>query len=295
MSKPRNHHYVSRALTQNFTDANGKVPYYDKERDFFAVANSTKSIFSEEDLNTTKTKTGEIDYTSIEETLNRYFEQDFPKYFKKMTEALKSDGHTHLTESIEYLMRIGIIGNMRTREHQIETENAIFGSFDEITRHATDELRASFEHFMQSLTGVKNKLGTDFKELADRIKETMGEVIYSVFLAPENDYFILPDCTSAIHRAQLEDDVIHNGEVLKPIGEPIATVILPVSSKIVLVSQAKKICPQEQHGIYNLSSEVLYSYNKLFFEQAHKKVACQDKVYLYEFVARIKQDQLSGR
>lgn len=289
MSIPKKHHYVSEVLTKNFIDTNGKVPYYDKTKDYFALANSPKSIFWEENLNSTITPTGEIDHISVEATLNREFEQDFPKHYNLLVDALESNDYTSLIESNEYLMRMGIIGNMRTREYQIETENSIFGGLLEVTRYAVDELRESFDAYLQELSKVKNKFGTDFKQLLDGIVKIMDEIIYTIFLAPEDEYFILPDCTSSIHRSCLDDDIIHNGKVFKSFANQIDTVIFPVSSKILLVCQAKKVCPREHHGIYELRPEIMFKYNRLLFKSAHKRVACPDKDYLNNLVNRIKQ------
>jgi hypothetical protein len=75
MNKSVRHHFVSEVLTKNFTDDDGKVPYYDKLGDYIAVAKSAKAIFWEENLNTTIAPTGEYDCESVEATLNRHFEQ----------------------------------------------------------------------------------------------------------------------------------------------------------------------------------------------------------------------------
>lgn len=286
MSTPRNHHYVSQVLIRKFLDSDSNLYTYSKVNSCFEEKILSRFDFAEKDLNSTINKLGEIDHSSVEETLNRHIETGFNTHYDKIIAAITTENYSDINTSMEYLMRMGAVGDMRTPQHQIETQNSIMGSFRMIYEHASDELKAQIEHFENHTSGIKNKLPIDYKEISDKVLELMGEKIYSIFNAPQTDYFFLPDCSSVVIRSQLEDDTILNGEVLLNPSRSIGTIIFPINSKLVIVAQAAKICPQKTHGIYDLSNKTMESYNKMFLDAARDKVICQDKDYLKQFIGR---------
>lgn len=285
MSEPVLHHYLSQVLIRQFIDDEENLYTFSKTTGY-NEKKLHRSDFSIPDLNTTIDKFGNIDRYSIEKLLGKYFETDFPKHYNKIHEALGNGEFSKLSKSIKFIIKMGIIGDMRTREHQLEVQEWILGSLREIMKLATEEMQEEFLQFEKSQTGIKNKIPTDFKNTADRIYELMGEKIFSIFKAPENDFFFLPDCTSVVRRAQLEDDSIVNGEVLSNLSRQISTIIFPIDSKTIIVVEAAKICSQTKNGIFELSSECVDSYNKLFLKTARDKVICRDKQYLKQFIDR---------
>lgn len=285
MSEPRNHHYVSQVLIRKFLDSENKLYYYDKRYGSFGETKSTRFLFSEKDLNSTINENGEVDHSSVEETLNRHFENDFNNHYDNVISAISTKNYNELTQSLAYLMRMGIVGEMRTPQQRTESQNIILGTFEMITKYATDELKEKIERSMQRTSNVKNKIPINYKEISKKVTELMGEIIYSIFEAPQ-DFYLLPDCTSVVFRDQLEDDSILNGEVLLNLNRPIATVIFPINSKVIIVAQSAKICPQKSHGIYTLSSDTVYNYNKMFFEKSNERVVCQNKEYLKNFIEK---------
>lgn len=81
MSKPRNHHFVSQVHIKNFFNTtHSKIFIYDKILDNFYFKRTTKSLFSEKDLNT-KFDNGLKDFESLENDLNHFFEKDFPAHY----------------------------------------------------------------------------------------------------------------------------------------------------------------------------------------------------------------------
>lgn len=287
MNEPKLQHYLSQVLIRQFIDQEENLYTYSK-----TVGYNEKRLertdFSVTDLNTTVDKHGNIDRFTIEKILGKYFESDFPKHYKKILSALESGEYSKLTKSIKYIIKMGIIGDMRTPEHQFEIQESILGSLREITKHATDELKNEFLKFEKSQFGIKNKLPNDFKKTADKIYEIMGKKVFSIFKAPKTEYFFLPDCTSVVMRTQLEDDILLNGQLLLNPARPIATVIFPVDSHTIIVVQSAKICPQKTNGIYELSSETVDRYNKMFLDNARDKIVCKDKFYLRQFIDRHK-------
>jgi hypothetical protein len=79
MSIPKNHHYISQAPIKNFFNKEKNEIYlFDKNQNRRFKKNRAKSIFSEKNLNTKRTKHDKYDYSIIEEELNQNFEKDFP-------------------------------------------------------------------------------------------------------------------------------------------------------------------------------------------------------------------------
>jgi hypothetical protein len=286
MSIPRNHHYVSQVLIRKFIDNFNNLYTYSKEGSCFEEKILTRFDFAEKDLNSTINKYGEVDHSTVEETLNRHIETDFNTHYDKIITAITTENYSDINTAMEYLMRMGAVGDMRTPQHQIESQNSILGTFRMLYEHSSDEIKAQIEQFENHTSGIKNKLPIDYKEISDKILEIMGEKIYSILKSPINDYFFLPDCSSVVIRSQLEEDTILNGELLLNPSRPIGTIIFPINSKVVIVAQSAKICPQKSHGIYDLSSETVAGYNKMFLDAARDKVICQDKDYLKHFIDR---------
>jgi len=241
--------------------------------------------FAERDLNSTLTDEGEIDHKSVEENLNRYFESGFNKHYDLLINGFRNDDYESFLTSVKYLIRMGIIGDMRTREHQLEMEQALFGALNPLMESATDELRNGYFDYLEKTSGVKNKAGLDYDSLCNRIIKLMGEVIYSVFLSPKDSYFFLPDNSSIVFRSKLEPDTkLNDGTVLINPSMPISTVVFPVNSQTVIVAQSSKICPLNANGVFELSKEDVIDYNKLFITKSREKIICSDKAYLMDFI-----------
>lgn len=288
MSIPRNHHYVSQVLIRKFLDKDNNLYTYSKESGSIEEKKWSRFDFAEKDLNSTVDEFGQVEHSSVEEILNQHVETGFNNHYNKVMDAIFSNDFSELIESIKYLIRMGIIGDMRTPYRQAERQNIVLDSYRMISKRATKEIQDSLEEFESRTSDIKNKMPIDYKAIIDKTLDLMGETIYSVFEAPQSDFFFLPDCSSIVVRSQLEDDTIIDGIVFHNPTRPISTVILPINSKVVLVAQSKKICPQESHGIYKLSSNDVDEYNIMFLEKAHDKVICENKEYLNQFVSKYK-------
>jgi hypothetical protein len=287
MSVPKNHHYLSQVLLKKFLDSEGRLNYYSKSEKRIINKEYSRFDFAESFLNSIITNEGEIDHKTVEDNLNHHFESGFNKHYESLFRALKQNDHSLITSSISYLIRMGIIGDMRTPQNQIETHEVIFGALRQISLLGDKDLQHEFEDFLLSVSHVKNKLPVDYKNLTEGIEELMGECIYSLFIANQNDFFFLPDNTSVVIRSKLEPDIVFNGEILESMSMPIATIIYPIDSHNVIVAQSTKICPQENHGIYNLSSKVVSTYNRMFLDSSRDKVICESPDYLKEFISNV--------
>src|SRR5574337_262955 len=263
MSTPRNHHYVSQVLSRKFFDGNGKLYLYDKIKDEFKTVSSAKHLFSQRDLNSIRSEDGKIDHSSVEDTLNRYFETGFNDHYNRVVEAAQSNqpigqefpNSDELMESLEYMIGMGIIGGMRTSQSMAEAEAVIFGSLFEIAQHATEELKASIYSSYQNVAGLTNKLPVDFKKISDGVLKIMGDKVFSLHTAPANTFFLLPDCSSLVSRAKLGEDIVVDGEVYYNPQRPIASVTMPINSKMIIGTNAQKIMPYMKNGFYKLTEE----------------------------------------
>lgn len=285
MSVPKNHHFLSKVLLKKFLDSEGRLNYYSKSEKCVTNKEYSRFDFAELYLNSKVSDNGEIDHKSVEDNLNINFERDFNEHYDLLMTALEKDNHESLTNSIKFLIRLGIIGDIRTPEHQKETQNLIFGAFEEAAELLkADNIRQELQEFQERVSPVKNKLPVDYKKIVEQTEKLMGSCIYSIFIAPENEYFFLPDNSAVIIRSKLEPDIEFNGKILESVSRPISTVIFPINSQTIIVSQSAKICHQKSHGIYNLKSAVVYDYNKMFLDSARDKVICANNEYLQNFV-----------
>lgn len=298
MSTPRNHHYVSQVLIRKFLNGEKTLHFYKKSNRTFGKTQSTKNTFSERDLNSTINENGQIDHTIIEEILAKNFEKKFNANYN-LIESYVSSGvvsgtelKANLLEAIKNLIPMGIIGEMRTSQRMEETYEGVFGVLRMIASNATDELKQEIEGYEKQVAAVKNKLPINFSEICEKVTELMGDSIYSIFITPPSEFFILPDCTSAILRANLLDDVIHNGERLVSDGMSIASVMYPINSNIIVSATSTKIIKKRPNKIFVLKKAEVYDFNKAFFERANEKVICTNEEYLKEFINHITENKL---
>lgn len=298
MSTPRNHHYVSQALSRNFLSEEGRLFKVSKSEKRIREVKSTKSLFSQRDLNTTFDEYGNIDYKTVESSLNQYFETDFPNHCKIIHDALNTKCEVgnivpnteNIQESIEYLLGMALIGQFRHPEYMQETEQVIFGILNEIASNAIPKLQNSIYNELNKLSGITNKVPVDFNELKQGMIELMGDIKYGVMRAPENHFFILPDCSAGIKRFQMPSDFIDGVEYVNP-SMPIGFALMPINSKVVVTAVSRRLLPdeykQQADGFYSLNEETMFAYNNILFDSAYKEVACENKEYLEGFIKNL--------
>ncbi len=300
MSTPRNHHYVSRCLVNNFFDSEGYIHLFDKDKGIYSSNNSSKGIFSEKDLNAFINDNGEIDYSEVENYLNLYFEQDFPKLYKKIKELAAERTYNkleemaesgELAETIYYLIKMGVVGEPRTPRNKKHLDNVFSNIFTELVMNATDEFKASLKSQLGLLNNENSHLpyntpGIDYKELSDEVLKGMGDVIVSIAVAPEGAYFLLPDCTSIRTRTKMPDDIVDGQRFINP-AEPIIFIAMPLESKIFIMVTAKSKSVNKEHQINFVNPEIVFDINCDLFKVADKMVACESKEYLKSFIDKL--------
>lgn len=291
MSEPRNHHYVSQVLSRKFFNSNGNAYLFDKAKNKFETVNSTRFLFSERDLNSRIIEDGNIEHSSVESLLNRYFENPFNTHYNTIVAAVEAKHSLYhvipnsdeVQKAMEFLILMGNIGAIRNPNHMKWAENAIFGPLFMIAENATDELRNEIYSAYQRVFKVTNKTPVDYKELSEGIAKLMGDTTHSIFVAPEDTYFILPDSTSTVKRYKLLDDVIVDGETYISPAKSIGTVLMPINSKILIAAVSRKVL-QGNNGIYQLKKETVMDYNKALLDSSFEAVICENETYLKAFV-----------
>lgn len=115
----------------------------------------------------------------------------------------------------------------------------------------------------------------------------MGEVRFGVMLAPENHYFILPDCSSAIKRFPVAPDIV-DGETFYNPAMQIGLTLMPINSKVLIAATSRDLLSDgledEPSGFHPINESLAMSYNLILYESAYNEVAYENKEFLEEFV-----------
>ncbi|REC62524.1 hypothetical protein DRF65_10565 [Chryseobacterium pennae] len=282
MSIPRNHHYISQVHIKKFFNRQNEIYLYNKSSRLFQTKKSSKRIFSEKDLNT-KYENGVNDYTTIEQQLNQYYENDFESYYGHILRLITDKKvNTEVQKAIIYFARYGAIANFRNPTYKINLENIFFNALSPVMNNAVDGLKNSFYDYFNKRGDSKYLGGDDYLLLGNEIISKMG-LIYFIIEVPEDkdDYFILPDFGAATHRKKINT-------YFNPDIEEIAYISLPLSSNIYIHFYSEKH-PEgiNTSGIKKLNSEQMYYINKHNLLLANDTVACENKQYLEDLTVRI--------
>lgn len=300
MSTPRNHHYVSQVLTRKFLNHKGQLHIYNKTKDEFRVETSTRYLFSQQDLNASIAKDGTLNYSEVEEQLNRHFETGFNKHYERIVTAgnmrlpigTAFPNPEELHESFEYLAKMALIGDMRTPYHMEDAAASIYGPLFHVAQHMNEELKAQIYGSYNHYSRVTNKTPVDFKKVSDKVWELMGDKVVSVHQGPPDCFYLLPDCSSCVIRAQLEEDNVIDGKTFYNPQRPIASANMPINSRMIIGANSGKVMRSGMgNGFYTLDRQAVYLMNKLFFEVAHEEVVCENEKYLRKFVAKYKRQE----
>jgi hypothetical protein len=285
MSIPKNHHFVSKVLIKKFL-GNDKMLYtYSKKDRCINEKPYHRFDFAEKDLNSVIDDNGELDRKSIEDNLNKYFESGFNKHYDLLIKGLEGNNFNDLQISAEYLIRMGIIGDMRTPENILETKYSIFSSLGKIINHFDDDLSNGFNSYIKKNSVYKNMTSVDYNEICDKVMELMGETIYSICYAPKNNYFFLPDNSSIQIRSKRETiRKLPNGQNGINTITPITTVIIPINSQILIIAESLEISPRSKNTINQMSKDDIILFNNLFIKHSRDKVICSNKEYLNNFI-----------
>lgn len=288
MSIPRNHHYVSQVLSKKFF-YNKKAYVYNKLKNKIYESSSTKKLFSRKDLNTIIDNNGLIDHKTVEDEINKFFENDFNKHHKIIVDALNKEtkigdivsNSEEFYLAIKYLIGMAIIGPFRNPNKMQETNQNISNMLQDISKMCIKELQDNINNELKKVDSINNKFPINFTTLKEEVLKMMGSINFGIMKAPENNFFILPDCNSAIKRFP----AFNNNSML------IKLILMPISSKYILTAASRSILfdkfKEQSSGVYLLDEKTVQNYNEILYENAYKEVVCENKVYLEDFLKLI--------
>lgn len=284
MSIPRNHHYVSQIhLNQFFNNKKNCIYVFDKVKNNHFTKKSTKSLFSEKDLNTRyidKTK----DFKSLERDLNVFFEKDFAKNIEIVYELIKSaEMNEDANKALYYFAKYGVIGDLRTPRHKKTMDDSMWESIGKLIPICAPELKKELEEMFEYRKEVKYSNILEYSEISEKILETMGDLIFKVIIPKnENDFFVVPDCSSITMRDKIN-------EYFNPDIKEIAYIGIPISSKIYIHFFSEKLFKEYKpiSDVVYEDSFVINKINKASFDVCQSKLACENEEYLKEFISGI--------
>jgi len=281
MSIPKNHHYISQGHIKNFFNHDEKAIYlYDKKSKRLFSKNTTKSIFSERNLNTKRNDDGTYDYSSIEAELNQYFEKDFPYWCKTVQDFVASEESDNDTahDALHSLAGYGLIAESRTPRDKKIIDNAIYNGLTEIFGSGMENLPEELAKYFEFNEEVKYTNTGSYVEFANEVFEAMGDLFFSIEIPKgREDYFILPDFGAVMQRYRINDH-------FNPDAKDIAYIGLPLSSKMYIhfFSGKLKVFPV-QPGIHFRTSGEVALLNKANYDYARQFIACENHEYLKKF------------
>lgn len=285
MTIPRNHHFVSQVLIKKFLGKNKMLYTYSKKDKCIIEKLYHRFDFAKKDLNSVLDDNNKVDHKSIEDNLNKRFESGFNEHYELLLKGLKDNDHGNLEASIKYIVKMGIIGDMRTPENILETKYSILNDLGQIISHFSDDLSIGFKTYVEKNSAYKNINSVNYNEICDKVTELMGETIYSICYAPEDNYFFLPDNSSVQIRSKRETiRKLPNGKTGINNITPITTIIIPVNSHILIIAESLEISPRSKNTLNQLSKEDLILFNNLFIKHSRDKVICSNKEYLTNFI-----------
>lgn len=283
MSIPKNHHYVSQCHIRHFFNEHaGELFLYDKQLDNYFSKGTTKSVFSENELNT-KVVEDVIDHTSLEEDLKKSFEDDFNRHVKVVEELTESPKNANPTfkDSIRYLAKYGIAGEIRTPFHKRETDESLLEGLTQFMLKGIPT-EASRGYLRKNLFKSKYSNHIKYSEFAELVLKSMGDFFAKIYFLKGDDYFLLPDRPSVTRRAKI--NTYNNPNI-----EEIAMIGIPLTSKIFLYIESRKLSDNKDSIVsLNPGDSLITVLNTMLYMQADKQVACQNEKYLKDFVKSLK-------
>lgn len=285
MSIPKNHHHVSQCQIGNFFNTiEGKIYLYDKALQNPFHRKSTERVFSEDFANSRFTD-DELDHSTLEKDLMDNFEDTFTPYFNEVKRVVlnPNEASEEFHKALIGLTKYGIAGEIRNpikkKNNDTEITDALF---KQILPIAAPELQSELLALKERTEKTKYTNALRYSEFTEKVFEAMRGVSCSLFVIECEHYFILPDRPSITKRERIN-------EYFYPDIKEIAMVGIPLSSKIYLHSESKKLrnYTPKIFTISEKNSAAIDQINLSLYLRAYKQVACESKDYLQSFINRV--------
>lgn len=288
MNAPKNHHYVSQCHQREFFNETDKAIYiYDKERNNFYKKLTTKSLFSEDDLNT-KRKSDGLDYTTLETELKILFEDNFPKLLTRIKSFVldPQEVQDFYENVLGWFVLMGIIGELRHPKFKKQLDEIMLRIGTDTLHVATGIDRQKIPEYLKSRQKTPYNNELSYITTAIRIFERMEPMEYEIYVIETQAHFILPDTSCVQIRGQLQ-------QYMNAFITEITQVGIPLTDKIFLLANSSKL-GIKANGIQYIKTaedeEMVTEINRDLFQFARKAVACKDKNYLKTFVETVTQN-----
>jgi len=280
MSDSVNHHYVSECLIKNFYNAQeGKIFLFDKQRTNHFSRPGTKKIFSHP-YDNTSLMNGKVS-NHIEEELNTYFENDFPRHYQNILAFVEGDHGRDILGSVEYVAQMGLIGDLRNTVTKNDMEMDVFGAFDHIFSNATGELGSEWRNVKDNYREFKLLTRQSYLDYAVDLFSRMGRWNFYLLTSPPGHFFFLSDSTGYIRKGRLN-------EYFNPDALDTVEIGMPLNSHLFLLVNPEKYRKYDSM-LRPASAKTCRTINDQLFKFSKKWVACQDKAFLKSYT-----DQLNG-
>jgi hypothetical protein len=282
MSIPINHHYVSQCHQREFFNDGDKAIYvYDKELKNLYKKTTTKSLFSEDNLNT-KGDGIRLDYSSLESELKLLFEDDFFKLVSRIKSFVLDpvDAQDVYENVLGWFVLMGIMGELRHPTFKKQLDDIMMKMGKDTLHLSTGVDRDKIEEYLKSKKSTPYNNDLSYVRTALRIFDRMEPMEYEFFVILTDSHFLLPDTTCFQIRGQLHR---YPNSFIKEIVE----LGIPLTDKIFLAARSSKL-GVNRNGIQYIQreehEELVENINRELFAFARKAVTCGDRGYLENFV-----------
>jgi hypothetical protein len=225
-----------------------------------------------------------LDHSSLEKDLNENFENLFTKQFEIISKIVSTQVITSaFREAAIGLTKYGIAGEIRPPATKKKTDEVIYDAlFNKILPLAAPELKQNLENLKAKTEQTKYSNLINYSEFSEKVLKAMGDINCILYVIKCDHYFFLPDRPSITKREKIN-------ECFNPDIKEIAMVGIPLSSKIFLHSESRKLRKYEDR-IIELTEKnvsVIEQINHSLYSNAHKQVACENKEYFENFIKNI--------
>lgn len=291
MSTPRKHHYVPQVHIKKFEHQNG-YSLFIKEENKIISKKLPNDIFAVKDLNSSLDEEGNIDHTSIEQTLADEWDSQFNPHLDILLswicEVIEQNGNSNISieASLKFFFEYGLMGHLRSirqnREFNDLTINSILEFKELIPDIDSIDLSDSIFSNEQIEIGksmIKKliNLSTDTaNQWNDKLKFPVPSATKLSMLVPERlicdifftntPPFYLPDCTAIIMKSK-ETVEYKNQNINK-----IISVGIPIAQKLFIQIRDKDFFPNEDSNIYIIEKEETNDINNQLISHSFKQI-----------------------
>jgi len=291
MSTPRKHHYVPQVHIKKFEHQNG-YSLFIKEENKIISKKLSDDIFAVKDLNSSLDEDGNIDHTSVEQTLSERWESKFNTHLNILiswiTESIKHKEYSDnpIKDSLKFFFEYGLMGHFRViRQNRKFNESIIeplldfeelFQDIDdldnsnsELSKEELELGKLELKNFITLTTKFAQNLNDNLKypvPLPTEIPMFVPEGLICDFIITISPPYYLPDCTSIILRSE-ETFEYQNRKMNK-----IISIGIPIKDNLYIQIKNKDFFPNETTEIHIIEEERTREINQHLMKNALNQI-----------------------